>query len=118
MWNLWLKSKNFGKLPSDIFGEEDSLAAWMLDNAVQWFGLTIENALSERVELKMGPKTISNPRYTLTRLLNSSFKLPKPQVEEVEAAANPLVPFLQLLGKPNGLVKRYQYVAPEKKESE
>lgn len=115
MWNLWLKAKNFSQLPSFIFGEEDSLAAWMLDSAVQWFGITIENALAERIEVKMATKTESKPRYTLVRLLNPATKLPRP-LDIDGQQGNPWSSFAQLIGKRGGLVKRYQYVGPKKEE--
>lgn len=113
MWDLWTRSKNFSQLPSTVFGEEDSLAAWMLDGAVKWFGMTIENALMERVEMKLGNGTTkSSPRYTLTRLLDSNTKLPLP-VEMMRQQANPFSAFLQMAGKSGKMVRRFAYVPPK-----
>lgn len=117
MWNLWLKAKNFSQLPSSVFGEDNALAAWMLDNAVQWFGLTIENALAERVEVQMGREKRSKPKYTLARLLQDGFKLPQP-VETEENTANPWFSLMQWVGKPGNLVRRYTYVPPKREEDD
>lgn len=118
MWNLWQKATKYSQLPSEVYGEEDSLAAWMLDSAVTWFGITIENALSERVKVKMGNEVQYRPVYTLTRLLNPAFKLPKPKELTEEYNTNPFAPFLAWAGKRNSGVKRYKYVPPEEKKAE
>lgn len=112
MWSLWLKAKTYHKLPSEIFGEHDSLAAWMLDSAVTWFGITIENALSERVRVGSGQNVEYKPRYTLARLLNQGFKLPPPPKTDLEDI-NPWSPFMAWLGKRNSGVKRWAYKPPE-----
>ena len=114
MWSLWLKAKTYGRLPSDIFCEEDSLAAWMLDSAVTWFGLTIENALLERDKVGMGANVEYKPRYTLSRLLHQGFKLPKPV--EMNTSDNPWAPFLAWAGKGNSGVRMWKYTAPEEPE--
>ena len=110
MWSLWQKAKTYNQLPSNIFGEEDGFAAWMLDEAVTWFGITIENALQERV--KVGNE--HRPKYTLTRLLTQGFKLPAPQreLEEKVSAASPWAPFLQWKNKQGSGVHTYAYVPP------
>jgi len=83
MWLLWRKANQFHKLPSEIFGEDDPLAAWMLDNAVMYFGTVIENMLGERDEVA-GGKSVK--RYTLARLLDESFLYPPPEDEEEEVS--------------------------------
>lgn len=113
MWSLWQKAKTYSKLPSDIFGEEDSLAAWMLDSAVTWFGVTIENLLQERVDVTMGTKVESQPKYTLTRLLDDNFRLPRPlewdmPKQEEQKPANPWLPLMAWAGKANSGVRRYR----------
>jgi len=115
MWSLWQKAKSYNQLPSKIFGEEDTLAAWMLDSAVTWFGITIENALQERVKTVVGTKDEYVPRYTLTRLLDDNFKLPRPLPEKKEQEANPWAALMAWAGKPGGMVKRYAYKKPEEK---
>ncbi len=116
MWNLWLKSKTFGQLPSQILNEGDSLASWMLDTAVMWFGLTIENALQERVKVGMGANVEYNPKYTLARLLNQGFKLPPPQIDLAESSSNPWATMLTWADKPNSGVRRWVYTPPEEEE--
>lgn len=111
MWNLWTKSKTYNQLPSEVLGEEDSIAAWMLDSAITWFGITIENALQERVETTVGKVTKSQPRYTLARLLHKDFRLPKP-AEEKEIDVSPWGPLFAWAGKRGSKVKRYKYQKP------
>ena len=114
MWKLWTRAKTYSQLPSDVFGEEDSIAAWMLDTAVTWFGITIENALSERVKVGSGANAEHKPKYTLTLLLDKDFRLPRPPEEKVSAkqAMNPWAPFLAWMGKKNSGVKKYEYRKP------
>lgn len=111
MWNLWLKSKTYNQLPSRVFGEQDSLAAWMLDSAVTWFGITIENALQESVKVVMGSNIEYKPRYTLALLLNPAFKLPMPLPSPQESS--PFAAFGAWVGKKRSGVKRYRYKPPE-----
>jgi hypothetical protein len=92
----------------------------MLDSAVVWFGITIENALQERVKVKMGSEVHYNPKYSLARLLNAATKLPRPR--EVYSAeqgdANVWSPLLAWAGRGNSGVKRYKYVPPVKNDTE
>jgi hypothetical protein len=83
----------------------------MFDAAVTWFGITIENALHERVEIKVGNVTKSNPKYPLARLLHPSFRLPRPVVQP-ENDPNPWAVFFGWAGKKNSMMKRYAYVKP------
>ena len=91
-------------------GVEDSLAAWMLDSAVLWFGTTIENALNERVKVVFGKETSYKPRYTLARLLNPNFRLPKP-LPSVEDDPNPWAVFMAMAGKKRSGIKRWKYIS-------
>lgn len=84
----------------------------MLDNAVTWFGITIENALAERVKVGMGDNIKYEPKYSLARLLLPEFKLPRP--DPVKNSDNPFASFLPLIGKRGTGVKRYMYVPPQK----
>ena len=76
MWRLWRKATSYHKLPSEIFGEEDALAAWMLDNAVTSFGTLVENLLHETEEVEVGGRKRYQPRYTISQLLDQNFRFP------------------------------------------
>lgn len=108
-----MQSKNFHKPPSELFGEKDSIAAWMLNGATLWFGITIENLLNERVEVSVGAKSQSYPRYTLTRLLHPDFTVFRPAPSDPTTGINPWMGLLGWAGKPRSGVKRWQYVKPE-----
>lgn len=112
MWELWQKAKEFKNLPSEVLGIDDSIAAWMLDNAVLWFGHTIENLLSERVEVKVGTRVESHPRYSLTRLLHPEFTVFRTKPVDPMKGMNPWMPLLGWAGKARSGVKRWQYVKP------
>lgn len=122
MWGLWTKAKTYHKLPSEVFGECDSIAAWMLDSAVTWFGITIENALQERVKVKMGPDIEYRPVHTLARLLDQGFKLPRPpEMKEPKPGTSGMdvwQPLLAWAGRPGGKVKRFVYVPPKEEGEE
>lgn len=89
MWLLWRKANLAHKLPSEIFGERDPLAAWMLDNAVLTFGTIIENALLEQDEIGSGQGKQYVKRYKLAELLDPNFRLPRPQDEQLEELQTP-----------------------------
>lgn len=111
MWNLYQKATKYSQLPSQIFGEEDPLAAWMLDSAVTWFGITIENALAVRDKVKMGSNIEYRPRYTLSLLLDPTFKLPKPVDMTEKKKSNPWSELMSWVGRSKA-VRRWQYVPP------
>jgi len=77
MWRLWRKANQFHKLPSEVFGESDALAAWMLDNAVLTFGTLVENMLHETEEIEVGDRKQSRPRYAISQLLDPAFVFPR-----------------------------------------
>lgn len=112
MWQTWQRAKTFNRLPSELIRVEDSIAAWMLDTAVMWFGLTIENALQERVKVGMGANVEYRPKYTLARLLDERFRLPRPPLEP-EDSPNPWASLLSWVGKKRSGVKRWMYKKPE-----
>lgn len=56
----------------------DRLAAYLLDACVVLFGLIIDNALAERVQVGAKPNIEYKPKYTLDQLLDASFRLPRP----------------------------------------
>jgi hypothetical protein len=78
MWQLWRKVNLAHRLPSEVFGERNPLAAWMLDNCVLTFGTLIENALLEEDEIGSGESLKRIKRYTLAQLLDPEFRLPRP----------------------------------------
>lgn len=86
----------------------------MLDNAVTWFGITIENALAERVKTTIGANVEFKPKYTLALLLDSGFKLYQEKL--IPQNSNPFAPLLAWAGKANSGVKRWVYVPPEAPE--
>ena len=79
---MWRKATTYHRLPSEIFGEEDALAAWALDNAVTYFGTLVENMLLERDEVQVGDRKEYRQRYTITQLLDPTFVYPRPAREE------------------------------------
>lgn len=89
----------------------------MLDSAVTWFGLTIENALTERVKVTTGTGIEYRPKYSLARLLRPETKLPRPPDAKVESE-NVWSPLLAWAGKRNSGIRRWKYVPPEENTSE
>ncbi len=81
-------------LPSRIFGEEDALAAWMLDNAVTYFGTMVENLMLERDEIGSGTNKKYVSRYTLAQLLDPAFLWPQPKNEVDEELQQPIAGLL------------------------
>lgn len=115
MWQTWTRATKYGKLPSEVYDPSGttwevpygSLAQWMFDTAVTWFGITIENALAERVKVVMGKEITYKPKYTLALLLSPGFYLPKPLSE---TSTNPWQALMSWAGKRNSGVKRWKYV--------
>lgn len=77
-----------------------------------WFGITIENALGERVNIGTPKEPKWEARYTLAQLLDPLFKLPKPEPVKKPAQLNGLGLLLALAGQPGSNVKKYEYVKP------
>lgn len=121
MWETWTTAKTYHRLPSEVFepdetewqhgGEYGPILKFSLNAAVTWFGITIENALNERVKVTVGKETHFNPRYTLTRLLHQDFRLPRP-APKPEDSPNPWAALMAWAGKKNSGIKRYRYVPP------
>lgn len=72
---MFLKAETFSKLPSQLLKITNDLAAYQVDDAVLFFGLTIKNALQERVK-GIGGLADDRQKYTLTQLLDDDFRLP------------------------------------------
>lgn len=78
MWGLYQTAEKLGQKPSSWLPTLDPLWALQLDQAVVYFGIVIENALAERVEVGSGNQKRSEAKYTLTQLLDPTFRLPAP----------------------------------------
>lgn len=82
MWTLYQKAKTFSRLPSELLRVRDEWAGYCFDNAVNFFGVTIENALQERENRGTQKEPDWQPKYTLTQLLADDFRLPAPMRAE------------------------------------
>lgn len=74
-----MTSKTLGQRPSSLIAEKDEFIAYQIDRAVLTFGVTIDNALLETIEIGDEGKTI--PKYELSQLLDESFYLPRGQAD-------------------------------------
>lgn len=118
---MWQKATTFHKLPSEVIDplwELDAVARMMFDNAVTYFGVTIDNALAERVEEGIGPDAKSVPRYTLPQLMQPDMKLPTAESPKKASPENPganaaLATILSMAGQQGSGVKLYKYVGPD-----
>lgn len=112
MWAAYQSLKMYHRRPSDDLKLTESISAWSVDGCVLWFGITLENALLE--QYKVGNE--SRDRYTLTQLLDPTFKLPAPAREprkgQQQTSNTPLATVLALAGQPGSNVKKYAYVGP------
>lgn len=79
MWQLYIKCKTLGQLPSQLRKITNDLAAYQFDNAVVFMGLTIENALQEREGIGVGNQKEWRQKYTLPQLLDPDFRLDAPK---------------------------------------
>lgn len=82
MWSLYNKAKTYSKLPSQILRLEDEWTAYQFDNAVNYLGITVENALLERQNVGTEKEPKYEPKYTLEQLLDDKFRLPRPVKEK------------------------------------
>lgn len=112
MWKAYQAMKVYHRRPSDDLCPDDEVAAWCLDDAVLWFGLTIEGLLSERTNIGTPDKPKWQNKYTLAQLLDPRFIVPKPPPTPKAQAENGLGLLMVLAGQPGSGVKRYEYVKP------
>ena len=59
--------------------ETDAWISYQIDRAVTVFGIIVDNALLERMEIGTEGDTVQ--RYTLNQLLDPEFYLPRPDIE-------------------------------------
>lgn len=78
MWTLYSKAKLFSRLPSELLRLDDEWMAYQFDNAVATFGIAVENALMERENRGTDKQPKWDAKYTLSQLLDDSFRLPAP----------------------------------------
>lgn len=108
----------YGQLPSQRLGMTNDWAAYQLDNAVTFLGITIENALQERVEVGDGKSKEYRDKYALWQLLDDEFRLPRPQRRQ---PYDPMAGFVDALKaqahNPRSGVRMWEYVGPEKGEN-
>jgi hypothetical protein len=113
MWDAYQDLKMCHKRPSEVLEIDDTIAAYCLDKTVLTFGIIIENALAERVETGTGKDKKSEPRYTLSQLLDSSFTLPRPLPEPRRAPQlSGLAAMMAMAAQAGSGVKRFGYVGP------
>jgi hypothetical protein len=99
-----MMATKYSQLPAAILDEDrelDSLTRYLLNKVVTWFGITIENALAERVNVGSEKEPHWEARYTLSQLLDPSFRLPRPM--NATAARGQIGPRVKALfgsGKP------------------
>lgn len=112
---MWQKATQYHKLPSELYGITNPLLAFLFDNAITACGVTIENALAERVNKGTSKEPRYEATYTLAELLDPIFYLPRPQPEPRKVrpiANNGLAQILALAGQQGSSVKLYKYVGP------
>lgn len=115
MWAAWQKVKTTHKLASDDLDLEDSIAAWCVDGVVLWFGITIENALQERVNVGTEKQPKYEQRYQLAQLLDAKFTLPKPVPTSKKASdpnADGFKMLMSMAGNQRSNVKLFKAITP------
>ena len=118
MWRLYQTCKTLSQLPSDRLGVTNDWAAYQIDDAVVWFGVTVENALAERVNHGSAEKPDWRDKYTLEQLLEPDFRLPRPgqPLTGKQAAAQALSSYIDTLigsaGKLGSGGRVFQYKPP------
>lgn len=81
MWSLYQTAQGCRSRPSELVGVSDRWAAYQFDSAVIYLGQTLENAAQELV--KIGDEM--KPRYTLTQLLDPTFRLPRSNAGDLDS---------------------------------
>ena len=111
MWSAWQSLKTYQQKPSNDLEVTDSIAAYCVDKAVMWFGVTVENLLSEREETMDGKR--GEAKYELEDLLDPAFRVPKPtpkpKKQHYRSGVNAM---LAMAAQSNGMIKRWRGIAP------
>jgi len=77
MWSLYLTAKATGARPSQLLGIDAEWIAYQFDSAVTVLGNAIESASYERREVGTGQHKRLERKYTMERLLDPDFRLPR-----------------------------------------
>lgn len=93
------------------------MAAFLVDAAITACGITIDNALAERVNKGTPKEPKWEAKYTLHQILDPLFRLPAPlpppKLQAPPLTNGGLAAILAMAGQPNSGVKLYKYVPPE-----
>lgn len=93
---------------------QNDWAAYQFDHAVLFTGLTIENALHEREQVGSGKHVEYRPKYTLSQLLDPTFRLPAPARKRKGSVFDEFVQQLKgLVSSPHSRGRVWRYVGPE-----
>lgn len=112
MWKAYTKLKIAHKLPSEDLREEDSIAAHCVDDAVLWFGLTVEATLTERTNTGTPKEPKWEPTYTLTQLLDPLFRVPRPRRKPTKKPTSGFAALLALAKQQGSGVKLWTGAKP------
>lgn len=118
MWSVWTVASKFNRLPSDIVDEEhelDSLTRYLINKAITYFGMTVENWLHETVEVGAGNNKHSERKYELSELLDPAFKMarPQPKAKQIDSVQSLMI----LAAQNRGIVKVWGYTGNDAKPS-
>ena len=80
-----MKAKNYRQPPSKLLGVTNKLAAYNLDSAVLFFGVAMDNALQERINIGTDERPEYRPRYRLQELLSPTFRFPEEEDDDLES---------------------------------
>lgn len=113
MWSAYQSLKTYHRRPSDVLEVTDSIIAYCIDEVVLWFGVKIENMLSERINTGAPNDPRWEDKYTLAELLDSSFHPPKPlPISKTKPAESGFSAWMALAAQSGGAVKIWEYVKP------
>ena len=93
MWRLYQTAKATYSRPSALLCVADEWAAYQFDSAVAYFGLIIENASQELIDVGQEDKPRMVPRYKLGELLTPGFVISNEEAggDELPRAADGLI---------------------------
>lgn len=112
MWTLYTNASKFNQRPSSYFADMvDEWVRYQFDNAVAWFGMTIENALLEREPLGDPKKNESRQKYELEDLLDDDFRMQRPP-SKLEIRQQGAAKLLDLASDPRSGVRMWREKKP------